>query len=86
MFTFIIAGIMTATAMFVLLCKLGIRKFTRHHVITDLAVSICFTGLLAGTITGMMAAIIAGLFFSFLLWITKKVIDIYDDYAIVYQG
>lgn len=62
---------LTAIAIFILLMKLGIRKFTNHSVLTDVIVSGGLTILFIGTFTGMATALTAGIFISIMLYIAK---------------
>lgn len=65
--------------------KLGIRKFTKHSVITDLIISGGLTIMFVGTFTGMATALTAGIFISLMLAISKLAVRIFgkkddDDY------
>lgn len=68
----IYAGVIASVAMIFLLFKLDIRKALGYDALVD----ILFTGLLAwmlaGTFSGMMAALLGGAILSVFLFITKK--------------
>lgn len=83
--TYLIAGFLTALALYILLLKIGIERFVKHHVITDLAVSCLFTALMSGTVLGLMTSIIAGLSFSGMLFVTKKYYDIKNNVSIKFK-
>lgn len=67
----LLIALLTAVAIFILLVKIGIRKFTKHSVITDVIVSGGLTIMFLGTFTGMATALTAGIFISLMLAIAK---------------
>jgi len=62
---------LTAVAFFVLLLKIGITKFTKHSVLTDVVISAGLAMLFMGTFSGMVTGLIAGLFISLFLYVAK---------------
>jgi hypothetical protein len=60
----IFPGLLTAIAILVVLWKIGFKRFKYIEVPIDIAVTIGLMILFWGTFSGMMAAIIGGLFFS----------------------
>ncbi len=69
--TILTVGLLTAIAIFILLMKMGIRKFTNHSILTDVIISGGLTIMFIGTFTGMATALTAGIFVSLMLWIAK---------------
>lgn len=70
-------GLLTMLALVILMIKLRtdtLRKLLGFEIPLDIAATLLFIYLLAGTYSGMMAAIVAGLGFSLVLMITKKCI------------
>jgi membrane protein CcdC involved in cytochrome C biogenesis len=65
-------GFLTAVALLVICYRIGIKKIVGYPVFADLGASIMFCLLLAGTLTGMTIAIIAGLCFSFAIWCIRR--------------
>lgn len=62
-----------AVAFVILLHKIGIRNFTSHSVLTDIFISGLLTILFFGTFSGMVTALIAGIFVSLYLVFAKYV-------------
>ena len=62
---------LSAIGIYILMCKIGLHYFTSHSVITDIAISGLLTILFFGTFTGMATGLTAGIFISFLVWISK---------------
>lgn len=60
-----------ALAFIIIMHKLGIRKFCGYSVITDIFISGGLTILFIGTFTGMVTALIAGIFVSVYLVFAK---------------
>ncbi len=69
--TILTVGLLTAIAIFILLMKMGIRKFTNHSILTDVIISGGLTIMFIGTFTGMATALTAGIFVSLMLWVAK---------------
>lgn len=70
-------GFLTMLALVILMIKLRkdtLRKLLGFEIPLDIAATLFFMWLLAGTYSGMMAAIVAGLGFSVVLMLTKKLI------------
>jgi len=56
------------------MARMDIRKFMGYPVIVDVAGSVLFCMLFAGTLTGMMVAVIAGLTLSLFVWLIRTTI------------
>lgn len=70
-------GLIALAAALVLMLKLPthwIRRMLWLDIYVDVAVTAGFIAMLHGTYSGMMAAAVAGLAFSLVLWITKQFI------------
>lgn len=67
----IAAGIVSAIAFYIVFWKIDIRKICGYEVAVDIASTILLMLMFAGTYTGMIAAVIAGLLLSVMLMITK---------------
>lgn len=65
-------GFLTALGIYIILWKINIEFFARFHWQTDIAVSIGLAMLFYGTFVGVMTAVIAGIFISIFLLITRK--------------
>lgn len=74
-------GITSAIALLVLMYKLGIRKFMGYPVAVDIGASALFALLFAGTLTGMTVAVVAGLFFSLIVYLVRLVAG-FERYSI----
>jgi hypothetical protein len=70
----IFMGFLSAIALVVIMARLDIRKFMGYPVIVDITGSALFCLLFAGTLTGMMVAVIAGLTLSAIVWMIRYVI------------
>jgi len=57
--------------------KIGIRKFTKHSVLTDVIISGGLTIMFLGTFTGMATALTAGIFISLMLAVSKLFIKVF---------
>ena len=68
----VIIGIVTAIAALVVLLKLNIYRFLWAEVAVDILFSIALLMMFAGTLGGMVAAMVAGLVLSLTLWALKK--------------
>ena len=66
------AGLLTALGIVFLLYKVGFKWVLAYDVIVDIVATIGLMYIFAGTYSGMMAAIIGGLFISVILIIAKK--------------
>lgn len=65
------AGIIAAIAMIFLMLKLDIRKVCGYDIIVDVAFTGLLAWMLAGTYSGMMAALIGGAIVSIFLFVMK---------------
>ena len=70
----ILAGLIAATGLLFLVMKLGIRKIIKYDIILDVLITAVLMYSLAGTYSGMMAALLGGLFVSVILFVLKKTI------------
>lgn len=64
-------GFLSAIAFVIILARLGLRKFMGYPVAVDILGSALFCVLFAGTLTGMMVAVIAGLTLSGMVWLIR---------------
>lgn len=76
--TILTIAFLTALAFFILMMKMGIRKFTNHSVLTDVIISGGLTIMFVGTFTGMATALTAGIFISLMLAISKAFINLFS--------
>lgn len=70
------AGLIAVAAALVLLIKIPahwIRRLLWLDIYLDVLVTMGFASILYGTYSGMTAALVAGLMFSVVLWITKQI-------------
>ena len=67
-FTF---SILTAIAVYIVLCKLDILKVVYYEVATDIIMTVLLALLYKGTYSGTMIAIISGLLLSIMLKATR---------------
>jgi ABC-type microcin C transport system permease subunit YejB len=67
-------GFLSALALVIIMARLDIRKFMGYPVIVDIAGSVLFAVLFAGTLTGMMVAVIAALTLSAIIYIVRLVV------------
>ena len=67
----LLAGLIAAAGMLFLLFKFGVRKVINYDIYVDLFVTVLLMFLLAGTFSGMMAALTAGTIVSVLLFFMK---------------
>ena len=68
----IIAGIVSALGLLFLLFKFGVRRVINYDILIDIFVTGFLMYALAGTYSGMMAALLGGLIVSITLFILKK--------------
>lgn len=64
----------TFVAIYIVLWQLDIYKILGYHVLVDICVTITLATLFAGTYSGVMVAMLAGLMLSIALLITKWLI------------
>ena len=67
------AGLLSAVAFYIVFWKLGIERVCGYDVYVDVGATVALMVMFAGTYTGMIAAVIAGLVLSMALTITKKI-------------
>jgi ABC-type phosphate transport system permease subunit len=80
-------GFLAALALLIIMFKIGIVFFAKYHWQTDVAVSVGLTALFFGTFTGMIIALIAGIFISIFLAIVRLFIHIpEDDEPLIIRG
>lgn len=70
----IFMGLLSAIALIVIMARLNIRKFMGYPVLVDITGTILFCILFAGTLTGMMVAVIAGLTLSLMVYIVRQLL------------
>ena len=68
----ILAGLISAIGILILILKLGMRKVISYDVAIDVIVTGILMFSLAGTYSGMMAALVGGLFVSITLFLMKR--------------
>lgn len=68
----VFAGIVAAIAMIFLLMKLDIKKVCGYDVTVDVGFTFLLAWMLAGTFTGMLAALLGGAIISVFLYFMKK--------------
>ena len=69
-----LAGILAGLGLLLLIFKIGLRKIIAYDIVIDIAVTSLLMVSLAGTYSGMIAALIGGLFVSVVLWVLKKTV------------
>ncbi len=75
MFFYLIAGIASACAIFILLAKTKYQNvFFVLYILVDISASIALIIMFAGTFAGMMAGILGGAIISIVLFILKRTI------------
>lgn len=68
-------GALTALAFAIIMFKINLKFFAKYHWQTDVIVSAGLTFLFFGTFSGMATALVAGIFLSIFLYISKLVIQ-----------
>ena len=71
----IFTGLLSAAGLLFLIFKFGVRRIITYDIPIDIAVTALLMYLFAGTYSGMMAAIIGGLFISVVLIIAKQFVS-----------
>ena len=66
------AGLIAAAGLLFLLFKFGIRRVITYDIFFDVAITAILMVSLAGTFSGMMAALFGGLIVSIVLFIMKR--------------
>ena len=72
----LILGFLTAIAAYILMWKINLYMFAKYDWQVDLTLSCGLLMIFAGTFTGAAVAIVAGIFVSLFLFITKVVLKI----------
>tara|TARA_B100000424_G_C22903164_1_gene480362 strand:+ start:545 stop:850 length:306 start_codon:yes stop_codon:yes gene_type:complete len=67
-----LAGLIGAAGMLLLCFKFGIRRVISYDIFFDIAITAVLMFSLAGTYSGMMAALVGGLIVSIILFVMKK--------------
>tara|TARA_B110000858_G_scaffold198227_1_gene263348 strand:- start:4178 stop:4459 length:282 start_codon:yes stop_codon:yes gene_type:complete len=67
-----LAGIIAALGMLFLLFKFGVRKVITYDILFDVLITFFLVIVLAGTFSGMIAALFGGLIVSVVLFIMKR--------------
>tara|TARA_X000001036_G_C20555266_1_gene756085 strand:+ start:380 stop:697 length:318 start_codon:yes stop_codon:yes gene_type:complete len=68
----LLAGLIGAAGMLFLCFKFGVRKIISYDIFFDIAITAVLMYSLAGTYSGMMAALVGGLTVSVILYTMKK--------------
>lgn len=71
---FLMISIAAASALFVLMIKLNIRRVLGYDAAVDFISTTMLVGMFSGTVTGMAAAVFAGCLLSIMLLIAKKLV------------
>ena len=71
MLTYLFMGVLSAIALLIIMARLDIRKFVGYPIIVDVLGSFLFAVLFAGTLTGIMVAMVAALSLSAFIWLTR---------------
>lgn len=82
------AGIIVLIATIVVMMKLPtwlLRRLLWAEVIIDILATLSFISIFAGTYSGLMAAVVAGLAFSLVLAVTKKIVG-YEKLTLTSMG
>ena len=66
------AGLIAAAGLLFLLFKFGIRRVITYDIFFDVAITAILMVSLAGTFSGMMAALFGGLLVSIVLFVRKR--------------
>lgn len=69
----VVIAFLTAIGFFIIMVKIGLRKFLKFGAMTDLVITGIITVLFIGTFSGMVTGIIAGIFISFFLSFAKLI-------------
>ena len=71
--TILIMGGLTALGIFIIMMKIGIKKFNGYTNITEVVLFSLLAFLFIGTMSGMMIGMVAGVALSVGLYISKRV-------------
>ncbi len=72
MFELIGVGFIVAIGFLIILWKIDLEFFAQYHWQTDIVISGSMAALFFGTYSGMVVAIIAGVFLSIFLYLARK--------------
>ncbi len=67
-----LAGLIAAAGLLFLLFKFGVRKVITYDIFFDVVITFFLMIILAGTFSGMMAALLGGLIVSVVLFVMKR--------------
>lgn len=70
--TILIMGGLTALGIYIIMWKIGIKKFNGYKVTTEITLFSLLAFLFIGTMSGMMIGMVAGVALSVGLYISKK--------------
>lgn len=70
--TFIVIAAMAVIGIIIMMTRLNIRRFLGYPNLVDIACTIVFVVLFAGTFSGMVVAGFASLFMSIMLWVLRS--------------
>ena len=68
-------GGLTALAFVIIMWKINLEFFAKYHWQSDIIISIGLTVLFFGTFSGVVTALVAGIFISVFLYISRLVIN-----------
>jgi hypothetical protein len=68
-------GFLTALAFGIIMYKINLEFFAKYHWQTDIIISGGLTALFYGTFSGMVTALVAGIFISIFLFISRIIIN-----------
>ena len=68
-------GFLSAIGLFILMWKINLELFAKYHWQTDIIVSSMLMLMFYGTFSGMVTALIAGIFISVFLFTARLIID-----------
>lgn len=66
-------GFLSAIALIIIMARISLRRFMGYPVAVDIVGSVLFAFVFAGTLTGMMVAVVAALVLSGAIWIVRAV-------------
>lgn len=70
--TLIALGLLSALSIFVVMCRINVKRFMGYPALVDVATCIFLMQALHGSFGGMVAAITGSLFFSAFIWVYRK--------------
>lgn len=72
--TYLVISVGTALALFVLMLKIGLRRVLGYDIYVDIGCTILLIFIFQGTVTGTIAATMAGLILSIILYLCKLLV------------